>query len=93
MIEVELVYDHPDGKPRRLELELQDGSQIADAVDLARRLPELAGLPLVADEIGIYGLRCAADTVLKQGDRIECYAPLRIDPKDARRTRARGQKR
>ncbi|MDO5685795.1 MAG: RnfH family protein [Neisseria sp.] len=38
---------------------------------------------------GIFGKRAAPDTVLQEGDRVEIYRPLLIDPKSARRRRAR----
>jgi hypothetical protein len=38
--------------------------------------------------IGIHGKAVAAGTILRDGDRVEIYRPLRADPKDLRRTRA-----
>jgi putative ubiquitin-RnfH superfamily antitoxin RatB of RatAB toxin-antitoxin module len=38
---------------------------------------------------GIYGRRVTLDTKLADGDRVEIYRPLRADPKEARRQRAR----
>ena len=49
------------------------------------RYPELAtGDP----SIGIWGRVVAADTLLRDGDRVELYRPLKRDPKEARRRRA-----
>lgn len=39
--------------------------------------------------IGVWGRRCEVSTLLSDGDRVEVYRPLRIDPKDARRARHR----
>ena len=56
------------------------------ASGLLERHPELGlGEPL----IGIWGRACAPDTVLAEGDRIEIYRPLAMDPNEARRLRAR----
>lgn len=38
---------------------------------------------------GIYGKQKAPDTVLRDGDRVEIYRPLRADPKEARRRRVK----
>jgi putative ubiquitin-RnfH superfamily antitoxin RatB of RatAB toxin-antitoxin module len=39
--------------------------------------------------VGIFGEVCARSVLPRDGDRIELYRPLRIDPKEARRSRAR----
>jgi putative ubiquitin-RnfH superfamily antitoxin RatB of RatAB toxin-antitoxin module len=38
--------------------------------------------------VGIYGRVVAADTILREGDRVEIYRPLIADAKQARRRRA-----
>ncbi|ASP18251.1 RnfH family protein [Neisseria sp. 23W00296] len=38
--------------------------------------------------LGIFGRQTKDDTVLQNGDRVELYRPLLIDPKTARRRRA-----
>ena len=42
-------------------------------------------------ELGIWGRRCQAQQPVREGDRIEIYRPLRVDPKVARRERFRKQ--
>lgn len=37
--------------------------------------------------LGVWGRRIEAGTVLADGDRLELYRPLRVDPKQARRAR------
>ena len=39
--------------------------------------------------VGIFGERVSPDTVPADGDRIEIYRPLKQDPMEARRKRAR----
>jgi putative ubiquitin-RnfH superfamily antitoxin RatB of RatAB toxin-antitoxin module len=41
---------------------------------------------------GIFGKRVALDQPLAEGDRVEIYRPLAMDPKEARRLRARKKK-
>jgi len=56
------------------------------ASGLFERHPELAlGEPL----IGIWGRACAPETLLADGDRVEVYRPLTMDPNEARRLRAK----
>jgi uncharacterized protein len=42
-------------------------------------------------EIGIWGRRAQMDDVLREGDRLELYRALTVDPKYARRERFRRQ--
>lgn len=39
-------------------------------------------------QLGVFGSRIDADTVLQAGDRVEIYRALTINPKDIRRKRA-----
>ena len=41
--------------------------------------------------MGIFGkvVKVPADHILREGDRVELYRPLKIDPKQARMNRAR----
>jgi len=70
-------------------LELPAPATALDAIrasGLFERHPELGlGEPL----IGIWGRACATETLLADGDRVEVYRPLTMDPNEARRLRAR----
>ena len=69
------------------EVTLTPGSTVRDAIAAARlreRRPELKD-PL---DTGIWGRRCSLDHQLTQGDRVEIYRPLTIDPMEGRRVRA-----
>ena len=72
-----------------VELELPDGSRVADALAApgVRALLDESGLS--AQAVGIWARRCGTDTVLREGDRVEVYRPLAADPKSMRRERAR----
>ncbi|MGO4259193.1 RnfH family protein [Lysobacter sp. TAB13] len=72
--------------PRRFEsvrLELGEGATLAEAV-------AAAGFQDDAQITGyaVFGVKAAADTRLRDGDRVELLRALQIDPKDARRRRA-----
>lgn len=68
-------------------LELADGSTVGDALTasgLMKRFPELAGAPL---RVGVWYREVDIGQVLKNGDRVEVYRGLAVDPKVARRVR------
>ena len=48
-------------------------------------------LDLSGASVGIWGRKAGPDDALCEGDRIEVYRPLRVDPKVARRERFRTQ--
>lgn len=63
--------------------------QALHASGLEARYPEVVAAPAGA---GVWGKLCPWDTVLRDGDRVEIYRPLQIDPKEARRLRYREQR-
>lgn len=73
--------------PRRHEavlVELPGDACVADAV-------KASGFSDLTQETAyaIFGVAAAGDTPLREGDRVELLRPLQIDPKEARRRRAR----
>jgi sulfur carrier protein len=74
--------------PRQVEqqaLQLPAGSTLADArAAVEPLLPDGAHAWLA----GIWGRQQPPQTLLRDGDRVELYRPLRVDPKVARRERA-----
>ena len=49
-------------------------------------------IDLRVDRLGIWGRPATLDALLREGDRVEIYRPLQVDPKEVRR-RARPRKR
>lgn len=86
-IRVSVVYADPD-HVFDAALELQQGSTVAAAIDGSRIRERHPGIEIRGDRLGIFSRKAALDTVLRDGDRVEIYRPLRIDPKEARRLRA-----
>ena len=81
-LRVEVIYALP-GSCEAVHLILPAGSTVGDAIK-ASGIAQAAGL-----KFGIYGKVVAAGTTLADGDRVEIYRPLELDPKEARRRRAR----
>jgi putative ubiquitin-RnfH superfamily antitoxin RatB of RatAB toxin-antitoxin module len=72
-------------------LDVAEGATVADALR-ASGFAEAAGCSDLAEvEAGIWGRRCALQQPVREGDRIEVYRGLRVDPKVARRERFRKQ--
>jgi uncharacterized protein len=53
---------------------------------LLQQCPEIN---LSINPVGIFSKKCALSDTVKPGDRIEIYRPLVINPKEARRLRAK----
>ncbi|MEO8835595.1 MAG: RnfH family protein [Caldimonas sp.] len=60
-----------------------------DAIRASGLLERHAELDLDTQAVGVWGRVCALDTLLREGDRVEIYRPLAMDPNEARRLRAR----
>ena len=74
-----------------LELEVPAGTTAAQAVARSGIRDRHPGIPAGA-ALGIYGRVVAPDTPLADGDRVELYRPLAVDPKEARRRRQQRQR-
>jgi putative ubiquitin-RnfH superfamily antitoxin RatB of RatAB toxin-antitoxin module len=89
VVRVAIAFSPIAGRAFELALDLPAPATALDAVRASgvfERHPELAlGEPL----LGIWGRACAPETVLADGDRVEIYRPLTMDPNEARRLRAK----
>jgi uncharacterized protein len=70
-------------------LDLPEGATVRDAVR-ASGWCEACGEGEMPD-VGVWGRRCLPQQVLREGDRVEVYRALKVDPKVARRERFRKQ--
>lgn len=90
MVLVEIVYVTHDKSLVQKICELPDGSCVMDALTSSGLFvshPEAQGLAM-----GIFSKQVTGDTLLKHGDRIELYRPLKNDPKEKRRQKAKLKK-
>ena len=75
--------------------ELPEGSTLRQALancGALQELPDLSELLATgALTVGVWGRAARADQLLLEGDRVEIYRTLRVDPKVARRERFKGQ--
>ncbi len=68
-------------------VELAEGASVRDAVRASGFAQAAPGRDLAGAQLGIWGRRCSADQPVREGDRVEVYRPLLVDPKVARRER------
>ena len=80
-LRVDVVWALP-GRQRVIRVELEPGATAADAV-------AAAGIGERFSALGRQGEKIGPRTVLRDGDRVELLRPLAIDPKEARKRRAR----
>lgn len=89
LIAVEVAYALPE-KQKIFRLTVEEGMTLTEAVRLSGVEQEFPGLNLADAKFGIFGkaVRKPDEEVLRDGDRVEIYRPLIIDPKQARANRA-----
>jgi len=83
-IEVEVVFALP-GRQSLLALVVKTGATVAEVVRASGLEATFPGCGIEQLAVGIWGRKVARDYVVKQGDRVELYRPLALDPKEARR--------
>jgi putative ubiquitin-RnfH superfamily antitoxin RatB of RatAB toxin-antitoxin module len=84
-IRVEVVYALP-GVEDAVSVSLAAGATVGDALDASRVAQRHPGIDLT--RLGIHGKAVKAETPVSDGDRVEIYRRLALDPKEARRQRA-----
>lgn len=70
-----------------VQLQLPAGSRVVDAIRASGVLADTPDCEVDGLQTGIWGRKCATDQLLREGDRVELYRPLKVDPKVARRER------
>lgn len=85
---IEVAYAQSDSQ-WLVELSLPKGATVAEALTLVASTPRFGTLDLERASIGVYGQVVAdRNQQLNEGDRVEIYRPLVVDPMTARRRRA-----
>jgi putative ubiquitin-RnfH superfamily antitoxin RatB of RatAB toxin-antitoxin module len=91
-VAVTVVYCAP-GCEDVSEVTLRAGATVADAIAAAGVLARRPEIAAAAPDVGVWGRARALSDVVEDGDRVEVYRPLTIDPKEARRIRAEVRRR
>lgn len=68
-----------------IALDLREGATLAEAVAASGLAPPEWG-------VGVFGERRRGDEPVREGDRVEIYRPLPLDPREMRRRAAKPPK-
>jgi putative ubiquitin-RnfH superfamily antitoxin RatB of RatAB toxin-antitoxin module len=84
---VEIVFALP-GQQVLLAIDVGEGATVADVIARSGIARRFAATALDDLQAGIWGRPVDRDHVVTEGDRVELYRPLQVDPKEARRSKA-----
>ena len=91
-LRVEVVYCPNADRAERIELELAAGATVLQALRASGLLERHPEIDLGQQRCGVWGRVRSPEHELCDGDRVEVYRPLVVDPKEARRLRYRRQR-
>ena len=86
-IAITVVFSAAPRSVQEIVLNVPNGCLAADALALAAPQWGINATQLQALDLGVWGKRVPAQHVLRDGDRLEIYRALTVDPKVARRER------
>ncbi|MDL0431641.1 RnfH family protein [Marinobacter sp. TBZ242] len=90
MIDVEVAFARPD-RQEIISLQVEEGTTAVEAVKRSGITAVFPEIDPEKDDMGIFGkvIKNPSAHELRDGDRVEIYRPLKIDPKQARLNRAK----
>ena len=87
-IEIELVFASA-GRQRLFSIQVDEGATVAELISQSGIDQDFPDESIDDLAVGIWGKLVGRDHIVRDGDRIELYRPLQIDPREARRQLAR----
>ncbi|WP_342617633.1 RnfH family protein [Rhodoferax sp. GW822-FHT02A01] len=87
LISVAVCYSAAARQLIQVEVRMPHNSTVADAVRTSHLLDNVADADVDTLVTGVWGRKVSPDHPLRDGDRVELYRPLKVDPKMARRER------
>jgi uncharacterized protein len=91
-ISVEVAYAEPQRAIVKA-FRLASPATVAEALAAAAADPDFAGIDIAGSAAGVFGSLARPEQPLKEGDRVEIYRALAVDPKTARRARVKEARR
>lgn len=79
-MKITIAYAVP-GRQVLVPHNVPDGCTIQAAIESSGILEQLPHLDLQKNKVGIFGKAKPLDSVLTEGDRVEIYFPVTVDPK------------
>lgn len=86
-LHISLVCTVTAGQVAEVQIDLPQGARVADALCACSTMPIYATVDMLGLDAGVWGKLVPHTWPLADGDRVELYRPLTVDPKVARRTR------
>ncbi|HJU08164.1 MAG TPA: RnfH family protein [Rhodanobacteraceae bacterium] len=87
-IRVSVIFAAAPDRMFLRELELPNDANVGDAIELSGLRAAFPSVQIDDAHVGIFSRKATLDARLRDGDRVEIYRLLKIDPKEARRRRA-----
>lgn len=84
VLAIEVVFALPD-RQELISLTIDAGTTVEAALELSAIGEMFPDEDIANYQAGIWGKPVGRDHVLKDGDRLELYRPLSMDPREARR--------
>lgn len=88
-ISISVAFATPE-KQLEIPLKLEKSCTIAMAIKRSGILEQFLQIDFAQNKVGIYGKLAKLDALMQEGDRVEIYRSLILDPKAARLQRVRG---
>jgi len=90
-VRVELAYSPAPRHVELLTMTVSPGTSVLQALRASPWLSQFPEIDLQTVTAGVWGRRVPLSHALRDGDRVEVYRSLKVDPKEARRVRYRAQ--
>lgn len=87
-INIEVAYAD-SLKQHIVNVQLDNGSTIEQAIDCSGILMLFPDINLMRQKVGIFSKQKKLTDIVKEGDRVEIYRTLTMDPKEARKKRVK----
>lgn len=90
-LRVVVMYSPAPRRAEQWQVQLRSGATVLDALQASGVQAAFPGLDLHTALVGIWGRKAGLQHPVQEGDRVEIYRPLKVDPKLARRERFKKQ--
>ena len=90
-VRVTVLYSPVAREVHEWPVTLHQGATVIQALEMSGLPGAFPRLDLRSAAVGVWGRKARLEQRLRDGDRVEIYRPLKVDPKMARRERFRKQ--
>lgn len=91
MIKIEVIFADQH-QAEKVILQVSENTSVQEVIQRSEVLNKFPIIDLHKNKVGIFSKIVTLDTIVQDGDRVEIYQPLLIDPKQIRKQRALKQK-